>query len=85
MLPVTTTFSVKTAEVLEGYCRNIIAVPPRVDAVVDGLMQAFARSGDIDARRTNSVSTLPSTWDEVFEPMLLRITDFWRACAARPA
>jgi hypothetical protein len=83
MLPVTTTFSVKTAEVLEGYCRNIVAVPPRVEAVVDGLMQAFARSGDIDARRQNSVSTLPSTWDEVFEPMLPRIAEFWRVCAAR--
>jgi hypothetical protein len=82
MLPVTTTFSVKSAEILQQYSRNIIAVPPRVEAVVDGLMEAFMRSGDTESRRVNAVSSLPSTWDEVFEPMIPRVVEFWRRCAA---
>jgi hypothetical protein len=82
MLPVTTTFSVKSTEVLHQYSQNIIAVPPRVESVVDGLMEAFMRSSDIESRRRNAVSSLPSTWDEVFEPMIPTIVEFWRRCAA---
>jgi hypothetical protein len=82
MLPVTSTFSVKSAEVLRQYCPNIIAVPPRLESVVDGLMEAFRRSGDIETRRQGAVSSLPSTWDEVFEPMVPQIIEFWRRCAA---
>jgi len=82
MLPVTTAFSVKSADVLHQYCRNIIAVPPRLEAVVEGLMEAFMRSGDIESRRLNAASSLPSTWDEVFEPMIPPIVEFWRRCAA---
>jgi hypothetical protein len=82
MLPVTTTFSVKTAEVLHQYCPNIIAVPPRLESVVDGLMEAFMRSGDAESRRRGAVSRLPSTWDEVFEPMIPPVIEFWRRCAA---
>jgi hypothetical protein len=80
MLPVTTTFSGKSAEVLQEYCRNIIAVPPRVEAIVEGLMEAFMRSRDIESRRANAASTLPSTWDEAFEPMIPAIVEFWRQC-----
>ncbi|MGD0463543.1 MAG: hypothetical protein ABSB74_13745 [Tepidisphaeraceae bacterium] len=82
MLPVTTTFSVKSAEVLHRYCRNIIAVPPHLEAVVEGLMEAFMRSGDTESRRLNAASSLPATWDEVFEPMIPPIAEFWRRSAA---
>jgi hypothetical protein len=80
MLPVTTTFSVKSADVLRQYCRNIIAVQPQLEAVVEGLMEAFIRSNDIESRRLNAASSLPSTWDEVFEPMIPAIMDFWHKC-----
>ena len=82
MLSVTSTFSVKSAEVLRQYCPNIIAVPPRLEAVVEGLMEACMQSGNIESRRRNAVSSLPSTWDEVFEPMIPTIVEFWRRCAA---
>jgi hypothetical protein len=80
MLPVTTTFLGKSENLLKSYCRNIIAVPPHLEAVVDGLMEAFMRSGEIEARRINAASSLPSTWDEVFNPMIPRLADFWRQC-----
>jgi hypothetical protein len=50
--------------------------------VVEGLMEACMQSGNIESRRRNAVSSLPSTWDEVFEPMIPTIVEFWRRCAA---
>jgi hypothetical protein len=82
MLAVSTTYASKTADVLRQYCGNVIPVAPEVDAVVDGLIDAFNRSNDVEARRRNAVSILPSTWDHVLDPVVPKAVDFWQKCRA---
>jgi hypothetical protein len=82
MLAVSTTYATKSAEVLRQYCGNVIAVAPELDAVVDGLMDAFNRSSDVEARRRNAVSILPSTWDDVLDPIVPKAVEFWQKCRA---
>ena len=77
---VTNTFSVKTAGRLRRISENLVAVPPTVEGVTEGLLAAALRAGDLDARAHGSRLHVPSTWNEVFDPLLPRVLQMWNDC-----
>jgi len=74
-LVVTNSFANKTPERMAAISRNIIAVEPTIEAIGEALEHAVARLDDVDTRRANSQSKLPTTWDESFADALPRLTE----------
>jgi hypothetical protein len=68
MWTVTNTLANKTAERLQAISTNLIGVEPTVDAIVDGLVQAMARVGEIDERLAGAQVEWPTDWDHAFPP-----------------
>ena len=66
MWTVTNTLANKTAERLQAISTNLIGVEPTVDAIVDGLVQAMARVGEIDERLAGAQVGWPTDWDQAF-------------------
>ena len=66
MWTVTNTLANKTAERLQAISTNLIGVEPTVDAIVDGLVQAMARVGEIDERLAGAQVDWPTDWDHAF-------------------
>jgi len=59
---------------LEQWSRNIIAVPPRVPTLVEGLRKGVLLSRDIERRTANSVSNrIPRDWEPELRPALERV------------
>ena len=68
MWTVTNTLANKTAERLQAISANLIGVEPTVGAIVDGLVQAMARVGEIDERLAGAQVEWPTDWDRAFPP-----------------
>lgn len=68
MWTVTNTLANKTAERLQAISTNLIGVEPTVGAIVDGLVQAMARVGEIDERLAGAQVEWPTDWDHAFPP-----------------
>ena len=66
MWTVTNTFANKTAERLKAISSNLIGVPPTVEAIRDGLVEAMARVDDIDGRLAGARVSWPTEWDQAF-------------------
>jgi glycosyltransferase involved in cell wall biosynthesis len=75
---VTNTFANKTAERLRAYSGNILPAAPVVDAISDGLLAAYERTDDADARRDGSAVAAPTSWDEAFADVVPRLVEEWR-------
>lgn len=59
---------------LENWSHNIIAAPPTVSALIDGLRRGVALSRDIEQRAANSASNnIFRDWDSSLAPVLERI------------
>ena len=64
---VTNTFANKTEAALGAISSNLIGVEPTLEGIVEGLRQAIARVGDIEARLAGArAMTWPTDWEEAF-------------------
>jgi hypothetical protein len=80
---VTNTFRTKTGDYLRGLCGNVIPVAPSVPAIVKGLAEAAAASGDLEGRyRRARAMAYPRTWEE---SLTQRHTDFVTEHVLAPA
>ena len=68
MWTVTNTLANKTAERLQAISTNLIGVEPTVGAIVNGMVQAMARVGEIDERLAGAQVEWPTDWDHAFPP-----------------
>jgi hypothetical protein len=66
----TNTFENRSAQSIEARDPRLIAVPPRLDAIVDGLARAIARVEDVTLR-TTPTDAMPRSWAQIFHPGLL--------------
>jgi hypothetical protein len=66
MWTVTNTLADKTSERLQAISANLIGVQPTVDGIVDGLVQAMSRVGEIDRRLAGARVDWPTDWDRAF-------------------
>jgi O-antigen biosynthesis protein len=76
---VTNHFANKTPAEFARVSGNIIAVEPSVDGVSQGLRQAAARLGDMEARRRESRTSSPRDWVTALSSTADRIVAFWEA------
>jgi hypothetical protein len=75
---VTNAFDVKTKAALEALSKNMIAVAPNPDAIVEGLLLAHRRA--LEAReRTDGAFALPRTWAKSLEAVVPRLVETFRA------
>ncbi|MEO6076751.1 MAG: glycosyltransferase [Dokdonella sp.] len=65
---VTNTFANKTAVRLAAVSPNLIAVPPTVDGIADGLAEAIRRAGDLKGRLADARIDWPTNWTDAFSP-----------------
>ncbi len=72
MWTVTNTLANKTSERLQAISTNIIGVQPTVGGIVDGLVQAMARVGEIDKRLAGAQVDWPKDWDHAFPAESIR-------------
>jgi hypothetical protein len=68
MWTVTNTRANKTAERLQVVSTNLAGVEPTVGAIVNGMVQAMARVGEIDERLAGAQVEWPIDWDHAFPP-----------------
>lgn len=81
---VTNTFANKTAERLAAVSPNLIAVPPTVDGIADGLSEAIRRAGDLKGRLADARIDWPTNWTDAFGPETMeRLQQFLRVEDAR--
>ena len=66
MWTVTNTLANKTPERLRAISTNLIGVQPTVGGIVDGLVQAMTRVGEIDERLAGARVDWPTDWDHAF-------------------
>lgn len=77
---VTNTFAVKTAERLSAISENILPVEANLETIVDGLAHAVQRVSSASIRKQHSQLRSPSSWDDVFNPLLPGVFDQWLDC-----
>jgi hypothetical protein len=82
MSAVTTTFATKTPERLTSISGNIIPTAPTVESIRDGLLRAYERTNDVEARVDGSRTALPTTWEESFGAILPRVLRLVEECRA---
>jgi hypothetical protein len=70
-LAVTNTFATKTSAVLAALSENIVAVPPTVEGMAEGLLSA-ARMVAAGRARRGGVN-LPGSWAEALDPVAARV------------
>ncbi len=79
MWTVTNTFANKTAAALQAISSNLIAVPPTVDGVFDGLRQAVGQSDDYERRVQGARVHWSTSWEQSFHAgVMARIKAFLR-------
>ena len=71
MLAVTNTFENKTAAAMREISSNLIAVPPTIDAVAEGLRHAVQASENFYARAEGSDVRWSRDWSQSFPDSLL--------------
>jgi len=71
MLTVTNSFETKTREAMASIAGNLIAVPPSIDGVVDGLAEAVAHIDDHERRIAGSRVEWSRDWDQSLNPEVM--------------
>lgn len=71
MLTVTNTFETKTRERMSALAGNLLAVPPTLDGVIEGLAEAVGRVDDLDSRVTGSELDWSRDWDQSLNPSVM--------------
>jgi glycosyltransferase involved in cell wall biosynthesis len=67
LVTVTNTYANKTAAALEAISTNLVAVPPTLDGIFDGLRTAIGRVYDYPARVHGSRVDWPTSWPKTFD------------------
>ncbi len=80
MSVITTTFSTKTAQRLKAISANIIAANPTVESIADALLEAYARTPNLDWREEASRVELPASWEEALGPIVPRVLRMVEEC-----
>lgn len=79
---VTTACFGKTPDSLGKISDNLIAVEPRLDAIVEGISQGVIRVNDYQKRTENSNLNWPRSWDEAYnKEVRTKIIDFVKKIA----
>jgi glycosyltransferase involved in cell wall biosynthesis len=68
---VTNTFANKTADKLRAISSNLIAVPPTISGIKEGLLQAIRQVDDYDQRIAGTNIHWASDWQESFNPQVM--------------
>jgi hypothetical protein len=77
MVTVTNTCENKTAERLAAISTNLVAFPPTVDGIAEGLRQAARQVVDYEARLHGSRVNWATDWGQAFNPEFMhRLEDF---------
>ena len=71
LVTVTNTYANKTSERITAISSNLIAVPPTVAGLKQGLISAIAASDDFDARVAGAKLNWSSDWNETFTPEIM--------------
>lgn len=79
-LVVTNTFTVKSKEELCSISNNIIPVEPQLESIVEGLIEAYERSKNLEKRFADSHNNLPSTWNNSFNDTVNALLEMWQNC-----
>ena len=79
MLTVTNTFETKTRERMSALAENLVAVPPTLDGVIEGLGEAVGRLDDLNARVEGSRLDWSRDWDQSLNPSVMaRVVELLR-------
>ncbi len=71
LVTVTNSFETKTADAMAALAGNIIAAPPSLEGVIDGLRQACDRVGDHRARIAGARVDWSQDWEDSFGPEVI--------------
>jgi glycosyltransferase involved in cell wall biosynthesis len=69
---VTNSFANKTEEKLQAISSNLIVVPPTIDDLKNGLLQAIRRVDKYDQRIAGTHVNWATDWDEAFHPQFMQ-------------
>lgn len=85
MISVTNTYANKTAQQLSRISSNIVAVPPTVEGIAQGLATGTRRSGNFEDRISGTRLHWATTWDEAFSSEFMAKLDQFIAACRQPA
>jgi hypothetical protein len=71
LVTVTNTYANKTGEVLEAISENIIAVPPTVNGITEGLVRGLEQVDNFDRRVLGSRINWQTRWSDAFGPAVM--------------
>lgn len=77
IVTVTNSFDIKTKEKLQPISTNLVVVPPTIDSIRDGLIEAATKVNDIDARMKGTKLNWPRSWDEAFNDEFMKKLLCW--------
>ena len=66
MLTVTNSFETKTPEAMAQLSPNLIAKPPSIEGIVEGLAEAVAGAGDYERRVAGATVEWSRDWEQSF-------------------
>jgi hypothetical protein len=69
---VTNSFANKTEEKLQAISSNLIVVPPTINDLKNGLLQAIRRVDEYDQRIAGAHVNWAADWDEAFNPQFMQ-------------
>jgi hypothetical protein len=69
---VTNSFANKTREKLQAISSNLTVVPPTIDDLKNGILQAIHRVNDYDQRIAGAHVNWATDWDEAFHPQFMQ-------------
>lgn len=76
---VTNTYANRSAADLTAISGNIIAVPPSVQGIADGLIEAVNRCTDVSARLSGATALRSDDWSSAFAKYLIPVTEAMRS------
>lgn len=75
LVTVTNSFETKTPERMSALSPNLIAPPPSLEGVVDGLAEAVGRCGEFERRVAGAAVEWSNDWEESFGPATMDSID----------
>jgi len=77
IVTVTNTFDIKTRELLQPISSNLVVVPPTIEGIRVGLIEAKSKVDDIDARMKGTKLNWARTWDQAFDAAFVQKLSGW--------
>ena len=70
-MTVTNTYATKTSERLAEISSNLIAAPPTLDGLKQGLIRALSKVDDFERRIAGANLNWSRSWSETFNPQIM--------------